>query len=226
VADEIELENLPSLIEVPASVDGASAAIIPALFTEEGLSVIMGKVFALDAFMNATTKNCNFEEFIRDLLVAIMNVVKSEAGSFLEVDQRNNTLFFRSVVGASSDRVVNFVIPMGQGVAGHVAESRQPTIVENVIENKEHLNSIAKAVGFEVRNLVALPVVIRGRVFGVLELLNRIGEVNYSANDVELLTYLCGMAAKAIEVRLMISWSQAQNGLSASGESSQRGEAA
>jgi putative methionine-R-sulfoxide reductase with GAF domain len=226
VADEIELENFPTLVEVPASVDAASAAIVPALLSEEGLSVIMGKVSALDAFMNVMTKDCNFEELIRDLLVAIMNVVKSEAGSFLEVDQRNGTLFFRSVVGASSDRVLNFVIPIGQGVAGHVAESRQPMVVDNVVENKEHLNAIAKAVGFETRNLVALPVVIRGRIFGVLELLNRIGEANYSVNDVELLTYLSGMAAKAIEVRLMISWSQAQSGMPAQSGLSKRGEAA
>ena len=55
-------------------------------------------------------------------------------------------------------------------------------------------------------HLIALPIVIRGKVFGVLELLNRIGEETYSDTDIDLLTALCNMAARAIEIRLMIAW--------------------
>jgi GAF domain-containing protein len=96
---------------------------------------------------------------------------------------------------------------MGQGIVGHVAEARRPLVVSDVSENKMHLKAIQDAVGFTARNLVALPIVIRGRIYGVLELLNRIGENDYTPADVELLTYACEMAAKAIEARLMIAWS-------------------
>lgn len=210
LSDEENSDIIPTLVEAPPAFDSTSASAVTALFSEDSLAITMGKVSALEAFLTAATRNTSFSEFIRDILVAIMGVVKSEAGSILEADQSNSSLFFRSVVGTSSDRVVNFVIPFGQGIVGHVAESRLPLMVDDVSDNSFHLKSIAKAVGFETRNLIALPIVIRGRVYGVLELLNRIGEKTYSTNDIELLTYLCSMAAKIIELRLMIAWSRAQ----------------
>jgi GAF domain-containing protein len=135
-----------------------------------------------------------------------MKVVKCEAGSIFEVDESRNALFFRAVVGQSSDQLASFVIPLGQGIVGHVAESRQPVVVSDVPENKMHLKAVQKAVGFETRNIVALPIIVRGRVFGVLELLNRVGEAEFTPTDMELLGACIQLAAKAIEVRLMIAW--------------------
>ncbi|MGZ3708628.1 MAG: GAF domain-containing protein, partial [Bdellovibrionota bacterium] len=68
------------------------------------------------------------------------------------------------------------------------------------------LKAIADALDFPCTSIVALPLVIRGKLYGVLELLNRTGEKTFSAQDVEMLTYLCQMASKAIEIRLMIGW--------------------
>jgi GAF domain-containing protein len=106
---------------------------------------------------------------------------------------------------------------MGQGIVGHVAESKQPLIVSNVSENRNHLKAIEKAVGFETRNLVAIPIIVRGQVFAVLELLNRQGEDNYSEEDLEVLKYLCETAGKTIEIRMMIAWAARQK-LNSSGE--------
>jgi GAF domain-containing protein len=133
-------------------------------------------------------------------------VVKAEAGSFLEVDHSSNVLFFRAVVGQSSDKVSKFKIPIGQGIVGHVAETRLPLAVANAKEDRKHMRSIGNAVGFEARNLVAVPVVVRGKIFGVIELINRVGEEAFTAADVELLTYASEKVSRAIEVRLMLNW--------------------
>jgi GAF domain-containing protein len=198
---------MPSLVEAPA---GESASLssggLDSLFPADAMGTVLAKASALEAFLNAATRDTSFQEFSREILITLLNVVKSEAGSIFEADYNNKVFFFRSVVGSSSDRVVNFSVPFGQGIVGHVAETKLPLNVDNTEENINHLKSIEKAVGFETRNLIAVPIVIRGRTFGVVELLNRIGETNYSAADADLLAYLCQMAAKAIELRLMIAW--------------------
>jgi GAF domain-containing protein len=79
-------------------------------------------------------------------------------------------------------------------------------VVSNVSENKMHLKAVQEAVGFETHNIVAVPLVVRGRTFGVLELLNRVGETEFTPTDVELLNACAQMSAKAIEIRLMIAW--------------------
>jgi GAF domain-containing protein len=206
LSDQEEKDNLPTLVEPPSGFDATAASGIGALFSSETFSVAMSKVSALEALFSAVTQDSNFNHFIHEVLMVFINVVKSEAGSVFEVDHSNSTLFFRAVVGSSSDRLADVVIPWGQGIVGHVAESKLPLVVDNVPENSVHLKSIEKAVGFETRNLVAVPILVRGKVYGVVELLNRIGESNYSNSDVDLLQYLCKMAAQAIEVRLMVMW--------------------
>jgi GAF domain-containing protein len=205
---EMVLESPPAA-ESPTSILGSGGLNLSDdshIFGDDAAVITAAKFALVESFLRQLTRDQAFSDFVRELLLSIMKVVKSEAGSLLEVDHKKNSLFFRAVVGASSDRVSNFVIPMGQGVVGHVAESRRALVVSDVAENKLHLKTIQDAVGFEARNLVAVPIVIRGRIFGVLELLNRIGERDYTSGDVELLSYACEMAAKAIEARLMIAW--------------------
>ena len=66
--------------------------------------------------------------------------------------------------------------------------------------------SIAKSVGFDTRNLVAVPIMVRGNVFAVLELLNNVGDADFTNDDVELVTSFCDMASKAVEIRLVSAW--------------------
>jgi GAF domain-containing protein len=164
------------------------------------------KLTALEAFINIAVRNCSFTDLITDILLAIMNAVPSEAASVLEVDNEKQSLFFRCSAGRASDVLNGFVFPLGKGIAGQVLDTRIPIIVDNAEQNKVHLKSIGDAVGFETSNMIAIPLVIRGRAYGVLELLNRLGQPNYSSTDLELASFLCEMAVKIIELRMMIAW--------------------
>lgn len=196
ISPQFDTSYLAELAEHPAD----------ALFTDDSLPLIAARLAAVESMIRLLVKNIRFGEFVREILLIVMKVVTSEAGSILEVDHKSGNLFFRSVVGQSSERVAKFLIPMGKGIVGYVAESKQPIVVANVKENEVHLKSIQHAVGFETRDLVAIPIIIRGKVYGVLELLNRVGGQGYTPSDVENLTYLCEMAGRAIEVRLMLAW--------------------
>ncbi len=202
------LSSLPSLIEAPHTGDLSSDFAMNTLFSKEELNTAMARSAALESLLTLAVSDCNFNDYVLEILMTIMKIVKCEAGSILEVNHQEQNLFFRSVVGSKSDRVVNFMIPLGQGIVGHVAQERLPMVVDNASDSDKHLRAIAEAVGFEARNLVAIPIVVRGKIYGVLELLNRLGEATFSPADVELLSYLCTMAAKAIEIRMMIAWSR------------------
>jgi GAF domain-containing protein len=193
---------------VPAA---ATTSPTPAgIFTDDSVATATSKLLCLEAFISIMNRDYKFHEFMREILLAIMKVVKSESGSILELDPSSHSLFFRAVIGRSSEQLTKFTIPKGQGIVGHVAESRQPLAVPNVEENAVYLKSVQDAIGFTARNLICAPIIIRGQVYGVVELLNRVGEENYSPSDIELLTYLCDAAAKIIEVRLMLGWAMQQ----------------
>lgn len=194
----MELEE-PSSTE---STDTGAASLI-----SDQLPQMAARLAALETLISLQVKDLSFEDYMREILLVFLKAVKSEAGSILEVNSEEGVLFFRTAVGFSSDQVVHFSVPIGKGIAGHVAESRTPFVVSDFNENKVHLKSIQDAVGFQAKNMIAMPILIRGKVFAVLELLDRVGESSYSESDVELLTHCCAYASKVIEMRLMLAWS-------------------
>lgn len=216
MADSKDIPDLEPVLEEQDTVEMADAG-VDHLFSE-GIPVMTAKLAAAECFLKLLTSDLKYQDFIREVLLNIIKVVKCEAGSILEIDHKNKNIFFRCAVGNTSDRIVRFVIPMGKGIVGYVAESRIPLVVSNIGENAHHLKAITDAVGFETRNLIALPVIIRGKVYGVIELINRVGESNFTETDIETLTSLCELVARAIEIRLMIAYGAKDTGASGKGE--------
>lgn len=198
----IELEAPPS-----GSSEGAD------LFGEDRLTNLAAKLMAAQQLLNLPLRPISFREFIREVLLIFLKSVPSEAGSVLEVHEEKGSIFFRAATGHSSDKIEHFLIPIGKGIVGHVIESKKFVNVKNVSENKEHLHSIGKAVGFETRNMIAFPILIRGKVYGVIELLNRMGETDFTPQDIDLIESLSEMAATAIELRMTLnSFNQPRQG--------------
>lgn len=177
-----------------------------AIVDNDSLGCINRKFAAMEALLKLVTREqYTFGQLISEILKIAMEQVKSEAGSFLEVDHQNQCLFFRAAAGRSSEGLLNFTVPLGQGIAGFVCETQQPMALSSIDDSSVYLRSISNAVGFETKNMVAYPIVIRGVTFGCLELLNRLGEPQYTDADKEVLTAFCNHAAKVIENRLMLA---------------------
>lgn len=199
------MSDVPELVLEPMNAAPTERGSGTLSLLEESVTATQGqKLVAVQAFLDLLTRNLNFHEFSREVLLVVMNSVHCEAGSILEMHPQEPKLFFRASAGRSSDSVTHFMVPVGQGIAGHAAESKTLVVVDDAQADEKHLKSMAKAVGFEVRNLLAIPVMIRGKVFGVIEVINRIGESKFSQGDIEVVQYICDMAAKCIEIRLML----------------------
>lgn len=172
---------------------------------QDTLFCINRKFAALEAIFNLVTKACSFTEMIQQIIDISVEQVKSETGSFIEIDYQKNIMFFRAISGRSSPQSKNLfsiTIPRGQGVVGFVCENQQTMALSRVDETSIYLSKISDSVGFETNNLIAVPVTIRGATFGCIELLNRVGEEKYTDADKEVLAAVSKYAARVIENRL------------------------
>lgn len=177
-----------------------------AIVDNDSLFCVNRKFAALEAlFRLVTREHYSFGQLISEILRIALEQVKSEAGSFLEIDHQSNCMFFRAVAGRSSQSLLNFTVPRGQGIAGFVCDAQQPMTLSSVDDSSVYLRSISDAVGFETKNLAAYPIIIRGVTFGCLELLNRIGEPQYTDGDKEVLQSVVEYAARVIENRLLMA---------------------
>lgn len=197
--------ELPEL-EVPTASETSTSTDVPSLFSDEISALASIKVGLLESSLRALTLDEGFEGFCRELLLSLMRAIQCEAGSFFEVDHENQQLFFRASTGQSSDKLGHIVIPMGKGVVGYVAESRRGTLVADAAKDQHHIKTVQNMVAFETKNLIAVPVVIRGQIFGVLELLNRLVEPTFTEKDLEIANYFATICSTVIETRLNLAW--------------------
>ena len=122
---------------------------------------------------------------------------RAETGSIWELDEERGELFFRVVRGRVAGRIRDLRVPLGAGVVGAVAASGEPALVADVDRDPRWRGEAAAE--FRTRGLLAVPLVARGRVIGVLQLLNPVGREAFDGDDLRRLRLFAGPLAHALE---------------------------
>ncbi len=128
----------------------------------------------------------------------IRHLIPSEAWSLLMVDEDKQELVFEAALGAKGRDVSSFRLKIGEGVAGWVAQSGKPAIVNDVARDPRFTRQIDARTQFETRSILCAPLVSRGRTIGVLEILNKLGG-RFTGADLTLVLTLVEPCAIAIE---------------------------
>jgi GAF domain-containing protein len=159
------------------------------------------------AMSQLTPKELSFQDLCQEILQYFRTAIPCEAGSLFEVSSSTNELFVRTAFGKAAAQIESFRIPLGQGIVGHVVESRDPMVLSGDVERSRiFIRQIADAVGFQARCILVVPIVVRGRSFAAVELLNRVGVGQFDKRDVETAMMLSKVAAAILEARLILAY--------------------
>ena len=128
----------------------------------------------------------------------IRQLIPSEAWSLLMVDEEKQELVFEAALGAKGKEAASIRPKIGEGVAGWVAESGKPAIVNDVKRDPRFAPHVDAKTSFETRSILCAPLISRGRTIGVLEILNKRGG-SFTKTDLEQVLTLVEPCAIAIE---------------------------
>ena len=128
----------------------------------------------------------------------IRQLIPSEAWSLLMVDEEKQELVFEAALGAKGRDVTAFRLKIGEGIAGWVAQSGKPVIVNDAARDPRFAPRMDTRTQFETRSILCAPLVSRGRTIGVLEIINKLGG-RFSRHDLALVLTLVEPCAIAIE---------------------------
>jgi len=152
---------------------------------------------------NLVAKTLNSTLNLKEVLDIVMNKIKdlimAEAWSILMLDESTNELVFEVALGEKGDQVREMRLALGQGVAGWVAQHQKPVIVADAATDQRFFKGVDQRTGFQTRSIIATPLISRGRLLGVVEIMNKQGEAPFNEKDLELLQILADHAAIAIE---------------------------
>jgi len=121
-----------------------------------------------------------------DVLDIAMEAVPCEASSLFLRAGKKGDLALVSARGRVRDQVKGLRLKPGQGIAGACLADRRSIAVTNAVQDARHDAQVGKALGFESRSILAVPL-LRGQVaVGVLELINRQGSGEFQRHEIEL----------------------------------------
>jgi len=143
----------------------------------------------------------DFTKKIFEILYAIsQNVIKllgAERSTIYIYDEEKNELY--SYV-ASQLEIDEIRLKVGEGIAGKVAESRIPIIVDNVENNTDFNAYYDSQTNYKTRNLITVPLLNReDKLIGVVQVLNKKNSKFNKNEDLEKLNCFAPVAAIAIE---------------------------
>ncbi len=140
----------------------------------------------------------NLDQRLTHILAEITALMGTQVASILLLDKETDELVFEAVVGPKAENLKGVRLAPGQGAVGYVAETGEPLLVPDVRQSPLFDKSVDESSGFVTRSLVCAPLVIREKVIGVIEVLNK-AEGTFDAADLRVLEAMARFAAVAIE---------------------------
>ncbi len=149
-----------------------------------------------------TLINTNYTD-VKTLLTRILEsatkLTNGEASSLLLVNPENNKLYFEIALGSKGADVKRFSLNMGEGIAGWVAERNTSLIVNDVTNDERFYSDISKQIGFPTDSILAVPMRVKDRCVGVLEIVNKVDKKPFNQDDLQWLEVFATQAALAVQ---------------------------
>ncbi|MEK7404569.1 MAG: SpoIIE family protein phosphatase [Acidobacteriota bacterium] len=134
----------------------------------------------------------DLEELLAHIATAVKELINYDAFSILLVDTEQKCLRNRFSM-RYDERVQLDNIPLGKGITGAAAESREVIRSENTLADPRYIPFHA-----DIRSEVAVPLIVRGRVVGVMDL-ESARFANFTEDHVRTLSLLAPQLASSIE---------------------------
>ncbi len=125
--------------------------------------------------------------------------IYAEASTIYELDEEKSELFIRIARGEKKESVERIKFELGQGVSGHVVQTGQPMVIQDVRKEKRFSPKFDRITGFRTRSMICVPLILRGKTIGALQVLNKKSGDLFTKIDVELLTSMSQQIAVAME---------------------------
>src|SRR6266545_3174882 len=141
----------------------------------------------------------DLESFLQTVINEATELTNSELASILEYDEAAEELRFLAMHWFQRDLLRPMGVPLEGSAAGWVYRRGQPLMIQDTKMDRRHFKVVDRVTRHETHSLVAVPLMVRGEVVGVLEALNKKDNAHYTEEDLTILETLGALAAQAMQ---------------------------
>jgi Nif-specific regulatory protein len=154
-------------------------------------------LLALVEASRAITSEPEPQGVFEQITTRAMSVVKAEAASLLLFDPERQQFIFQAPTGPGADQLIGERFDAKLGIAGEALRTRRSIRVDNAPQYPNFFSGIDDKTHHSTHCLIAVPLIHRDRVVGVLEVLNPIGRERFTDGDLEVVEIFANFAAAA-----------------------------
>ncbi|MBE2253963.1 MAG: sigma 54-interacting transcriptional regulator [Myxococcus sp.] len=139
----------------------------------------------------------NLDAFLHQVVDRVAASMQADRGTLYLVDYARDELFSRA---AHLPEINQIRLKLGQGVAGAVAQTGAAVNMPSAKDETRFNPDIDKMTGYRTASLLAVPLRdAANEVFGVLQVLNRLGGGRFDADDEARLVVIAAQVSQALQ---------------------------
>lgn len=155
------------------------------------------QIKALSEISKAISSDLYLEDILRLVVTVTANVMDSKICSLWLLDERKKILSLKATQSMSEEYLKERVLRLGEGVVGWVAQDQKSVRIYNVLEEPRYKEKeLARREG--LCSMLSAPMVVRGRVIGVINCYTSYPH-HFTDTEEAVLTTVANQAAICIE---------------------------
>jgi len=164
------------------------------------------RLVELSVTLNSTL---DLETLLQVITSTATELLECEAASILLYDEKQPHLYFAAATGSNPKKLAEVPVPIEGSLAGTIFRTNRAIVLNNVEQDPRHYSLVSEHIRFHVKSLLGVPMLLKDRVIGVLEAVNkRTG--TFAGGDETILAVTASHAAIAIQnARLLATTKQA-----------------
>jgi PAS domain S-box-containing protein len=157
---------------------------------------MVDRLRAIQSVTEAALAHLDLEKLLPELLDRIAEVLVVDTVAVLLVETDNEGILVATAAKGIEEEVEQGIrVPVGRGFAGRIAAQRKPVKLDDV-QHADVMNPILKQKG--IRSLLGVPLLIEGRVLGVLHV-GTLHQRHFTESDTQLLQIVADRISLAID---------------------------
>ena len=135
---------------------------------------------------------------LEQVIIHATKLTDSVAASIILKCDSSDDLVIRYATGPASDVISNIRFPAAKGIAGYCISTGKIIVVFDVKKNPHHFAYIDKLTGFKTESILCVPLCLRGKTIGCVELLNKSDGTSFNDDDIAIATIMSNFAAVSV----------------------------
>lgn len=162
---------------------------------------VLGELERLRALTDSfalLSSSLDLSTVLRNTLTRASELTRAAIASIALVSEAGTDLVFLESTDPAFDRLKELKVPLGQGIAGSVARTGKPVRLADVHTDSRFYNQIDAKMGGTTQSYLCVPLVVREKVIGTAQLMNRTDGLSFTEEDEDLMMRFAAIASQAI----------------------------